>query len=243
MKPLLQGLLNRSRGVLTNESSAFNVQKELITSKEPVIFDIGAKVGWATKKYRNLFPMATIFSFEPFPSSYNELQQNTANDSQTTTYQLAISDRAGVTTLNTNAAPGTSSLLSTDDRAASYWGEGLLETKNTIDVNTTTIDDFCRNESIPRIDILKIDIQGAEYMALNGAREMLTNQWISIAYFEVIMAPTYEGQRKFHEYLTLMESFGYDFLDLYNPVRKNMQLIQADVIFVNKSIKNLIHEK
>jgi hypothetical protein len=57
------------------------------------------------------------------------------------------------------------------------------------------------------------------------------------------MCPTYEKQHKLHEYLSLLASFGYDFLDFYNPVRNHNQLIQADIMFVSSSFRRKLDER
>ncbi len=128
----------------------------------------------------------------------------------------------------------------TDERGASFWGEGLLDTKSQIEVNTTAIDAFCTESGISHIDILKMDVQGAEYSVLEGARDLLANQGISLIYMELMLCPTYQGQRKFHEYLSFLDSFGYDLLDLVNQSRRHNQLIVADAVFLSSSFKEQI---
>lgn len=216
---------------------AFTVQRELIHGVEPVIFDIGAHVGYVTKKYRDLFPLASIYSFEPFPDSFEQLRRNTTDDSRTSVYDFAVSDKRDVVILHANEYPVTNSLLPTDDRGSFYWGEGRLETRARVKVNSTTIDAFCAEHAISRIDILKLDIQGAEFVALNGAKEMLSSKQVSLIYSEVIMAPTYEHQHKLHEYLGLLDSFGYELFDFYSPVRRGMQLIQTNILLVGGDIR------
>ena len=107
----------------------------------------------------------------------------------------------------------------------------MLDTTSQIEVRTTTIDTFCTETRISNIDILKMDVQGAEFSVLEGAHDMLASQKISLIYTELIMCPTYKGQHSLHEYLSFLASFGYDFLDFFNPVRNHNQLIQADVLF------------
>jgi Methyltransferase FkbM domain len=69
-----------------------------------------------------------------------------------------------------------------------------------------SINSFCSEENISQIDILKVDVQGAEFDVLNGAKEMMSSGSISIIYCELIIPPIYENQRKLSEYFTLLES-------------------------------------
>jgi hypothetical protein len=50
-------------------------------------------------------------------------------------------------------------------------------------------------------------------------------------HFEVLTTPTYAGQHKLHEYLRLFDLYGYSLLDIYNPVRRANQMLQADLLF------------
>ncbi len=215
--------------------SAFAVQSELVKVKEPVIFDIGAHSGRVTETYRKLFPLASIHCFEPFPRSFQALAKSVQRDPRTSCHRVAVSEKKGRAILNANLSPGTNSLLSTDERAAFFWGEGLFETTSQIEVETTTVDLFCLEAGISHVDILKMDVQGAEFSILEGARNMLAHQEISLIYAELILGPTYRGQYKLHEYLSFLDSAGYDLLDFFDPVRSHRQLMKVDAVFLSSA--------
>jgi len=202
-----------------------------------VIFDVGAHVGRLTRIYRQLFPLAFIYSFEPFPQSFQVLRNSAKADPRIFCQEIALSDQTGTARFSVNTNSQTNSLLTTDPRGASFWGTGLLDTTTRIEVPTTTLDLFCREAQIPHIDILKMDVQGAEFSVLTGAANTLADQRISLIYTELITCPTYDGQHKLHEYLVLLDSLGYEFLDFFNPLRRNSQLIQADLVFLSASFK------
>ncbi len=140
--------------------------------------------------------------------------------------------------MKVNRFEQTNSLLPSDQRASRYWGANLLDTDAEIEVATQTVDNFCRLCAIDHIDILKLDVQGAEYAVLSGALDMLTRQSIDVVYMEMITAPTYVGQRKLHEYLAFFDSHDYELFDFYNPVRKDGLLIQTDNIMVSRRFLN-----
>jgi len=52
------------------------------------------------------------------------------------------------------------------------------------EVPTITVDDYCQEHRIDRIDLLKIDVEGAEYQVLCGARRMLAERRIACCLFE-----------------------------------------------------------
>jgi len=222
----------RKKSERRQHSPGFSIQKELSTTQSPVIFDVGANVGDISILYRNLFPEAKIYSFEPSPDSFSVLKEKVSEDNEIYVFPYAIAEDSGKSILHQNSQPSTNSLLPTHSDGVSYWGDGLLETQNTVEVSTVSIDDFCKENSIDHIDILKLDIQGFEYPALLGARNMLQGKKISLIYSEIIVVPTYEKQHKFHEYLSFFDSYDYNFYNLYNPKQQGGQLNQADFLFI-----------
>ena len=237
IKWIIQNVFNSFGYEIRRKNDAFAIQKELIRRGEPVIFDVGAHIGSVTEKYRKLFPLASIYCFEPFPKSFEQLKSNIADDPRTIAYRIAMSDTKGKAILNVNTSTMTNSLLHTDIRGEFYWGEALLNTIDEEEIDTISIDCFSEENKINFIDILKLDVQGYEFAILNGAKKMLFSQSVSLIYTEIIMAPTYQGQYKLHEYLSLLDSFGYELLDLYNPVRRRKQLIQTDILFLSTKFK------
>lgn len=187
-----------------------------------------------------MFPEARIHSFEPFPESYGKLQSEIEGKANIFAHNIAISDKDGKALFNSNAQSTANSLLSSDEKGSEYWGNDVLDTKSQIEVETTSLDSFCTNNNIDSIDILKIDTQGAEYQVFQGAKDMLTRNAIGLIYTEIIICPTYKGQHALYEYLSLLASFGYELLDIYNQVRQHNQLIQVDVIFLPDAVKQAL---
>jgi FkbM family methyltransferase len=220
-----------------NSLSPLGIQRQLIRRESPMIFDIGANIGTVTQQYRSLFPAAIIHSFEPYIASYLSLEHRCSQDSNIFPHQIAICENTNKHTLYSNRSAPTNSLLPKDSRSDALWGRGLLDTNSLVEVESTTIDCFCAENHIRTIDILKMDIQGAELRALHGAEEALSRQAISLIYLEIIIGETYIGQPKLLEYIQQLDSHGYELFDLYNLERRGMRLIQTDAIFVNKDLK------
>jgi len=210
--------------------------RELVSADAPVIFDVGANIGATARRYRALYPRAQIHCFEPYPPSFARLSAALAGDGLVSLHPTALSSAPGRAVLNVNRNAETNSLLPSDRRAAQYWGEGLLETESEVEVPLQTLDGFCAERSIARVDVLKIDVQGAEYSVLEGADALLTAARIGVIYMEAIIAPTYVGQRRLVDYLALTSAKGYELFDLYNPTRRNGRLIQSDIIFVSAEV-------
>jgi FkbM family methyltransferase len=214
----------------------FFVTQKLVTAPAPVIFDVGAHEGETAARYRALFPGATIHSFEPFPESFRKLAQTYEGDARVVPHPAAVADSTGTAKLKVNRASVTNSLLPSDGRGDNYWGSGLLDTEGEVTVDTIALDDFCKEQRLEHVDVLKIDVQGAEYAVLAGARGLLERQAVDLVYMEIILAPSYVGQRKYHYYLTALDELGYQLFDLFNLGRHDGRLIQTDAIFVTPAL-------
>jgi FkbM family methyltransferase len=210
----------------------FLVTQALIRKPAPLIFDIGAHVGETAARYRTLFPDARIHCFEPHPQSFATLVATYRGDDHVVPHAAAVSDSTGTAKLHANRDSVTNSLLASDSRADNYWVAGVFDTGEEIAVQTIALDDFCQEQRIAHIDVLKVDVQGAEYAVLAGARDLLARRAIDVIYLELIMAPSYVGQRKYHHYLASLDELGYELFDLFNFGRRDGRLIQSDGIFV-----------
>jgi len=221
---------------------AFLEQKELVNNLgAPVIFDVGACIGEVVSKYRKLFPRASIYPFEPFPDSFRIIQEKFKDCDLVKPRQIAFSERAGRASFFVNPDKSCNSLFSPESNKTKYvFGiEGAI---TTIDVNLMTIDQFCKNESIPEINILKLDVEGAELMVLRGAIEMLSRHLIGIIYTEIMFVPHYKGGALFHDLCEFLADFGYTLFNFYEiKSAANGQLRWGNAIFVSPNIrKNVI---
>jgi len=233
VRRVVRKLLARTRWGRDRKSrDPFFVTQKLVRAQAPVIFDVGAHVGETAARYRALFPGALIHSFEPFPESYESLRSAFRSDPRVIPHNVAVAEETGTGKLHVNRASVTNSLLESDRRGDDYWGKNLLDTDGELAIKTLSLDEFCRAEGIEHVDVLKIDVQGAEYAVLAGARKLLERHAVDVIYLEMIMAPSYVGQRKYHYYLTRLDELGYELFDLFNLGRRDGRLIQSDGIFV-----------
>jgi len=215
-------------------SDAFLEQRRLLQGNEgPVIFDAGAHRGESVVQYKTLFPGATVFCFEPFPQSYAALQRATASLASVHPFNVALSDRVGEAEFNSNTYTATNSLLTTASEAEAAWPGGSVDTQDRIRVVTTTLDEFCREHSIAEIDLLKLDVQGAEPLVLKGGEGLLRHGKVRMIYTEILTLPTYNGQAELDEFLRMMRDYGYEVFNFFNlSTTTSGQLRQLDAIFV-----------
>lgn len=231
-------LVYGSRANYSNMSKApeavglYEAAAKLVQTASPLIFDVGAYIGNETKKYLNLFPEAAIHAFEPFKASYAELIRNTEQFTGVTAVNSAVSDMTGTAVLNVGEFTPTNSLLKGDERSGKFWGEGVVSLLSEQKVKTCTIDDYCAQHGIDKINLLKLDVQGMELPALKGAEGMLSRGKIDLIITEAIFAPTYVGQTAFDKLYEFITGQGYYCYNLFNLKSAGGRLTQADIIFV-----------
>ncbi|MGC4021814.1 MAG: FkbM family methyltransferase [Cyclobacteriaceae bacterium] len=210
----------------------FQIQKDLIGKKEPIIFDVGANRGDVTKKYIQHFPQGTYYCFEPFPATFEILKGQFDSQANVHCLNVAVSDKIEKKQFFVNKNVDTNSLLK--PQKAGMPSDAKVKNEYSIDVNTTTIDSFCEEQKIDYIDILKMDIQGGELGALKGAIKMLSRKRISCIYSEVYFVEQYENHPLFHDISKYLFETGYALQDIYFPIYANGNLVWADAIFLLK---------
>lgn len=213
-------------------TDAFGEQKRLLKNCDvKVIFDVGAAYGLTSEHYHQLFPDATIYSFEPFPKSFKILEDFSKNKPYIIPLNYAICDKIGDANFNITQLDDASSLLSPNQTESSFDRHHVL--KNTITVKTTTIEEICKIYNITEINILKLDTQGAEVIALKGAKALLENKNISLIYSECQFIHLYKDAAQFFEINNLLDSFDYKLFNIYNLIHNEKgQLSWGDSIFI-----------
>lgn len=204
---------------------------------KPVIFDVGAHVGSVTDIYLRMFPESTIYCFEPIPESAEGLRKKYAQDSRVRVFELALGNRRQTHSFHIGGRAGEMSSLSPRPRNGRRYYRHLL--KEVIQVKVETVNEFCQEHKIPRVDLIKLDIHGGEYDALRGACDLLSAGTLALIYAEVFFVPLYEGTKIFSfiaEYL--YNTFGYEFFDIYNILRTKVsrRATIADVLFVSPQV-------
>jgi FkbM family methyltransferase len=126
--------------------------------------DVGANVGLYTALAIKA-GAARVLSLEPLPENFALLRSTAAANSPLQPVlleQVAAGRESGELTLFTN--PDNKG----DNR---LYADPLLKGKLTVQVET--LDSLCKKHNIPHIDFLKIDVQGAEMLVLEGAKTIL----------------------------------------------------------------------
>ena len=217
-----------------NFKDPFHDQKKLLSNTNNItIFDVGSHFGDTVKKYRFTFPKSKIFAFEPTPKSYKKLIKKFKNDDNVIVSSSGLSNKKSMTTLYLSDSENLNSFKKPNQRA---WG---FDKKETILVQTDTLDNICAINNINNIDILKIDVQGNELEVLHGGCSLLSDYKIGLIFVEWQVVPLYQKHYRHFEISQFLNKYGYDLFNIYNiNEARSGQLRWGDSIFINQKIKN-----
>lgn len=218
----------------SNSKNPFEVQREYFKQKSinvQTIFDLGANTGITIKKYLNYFPNAKIHAFEPTIEIEDELKNNFSNNKNIILNFKAVSDKNASVIFYKNKINDTNSIFPSVKIGAS--SDNACINEYSYHVETITLDEYCLNNNINEIDILKMDIQGAELLALKGAEKLLKNKKIKLIFTELYFKEQYKNQALFHDIYSFLITFGYKLQDFYNPYFVDNLIAWCDVIFTH----------
>ncbi len=225
------------------EEITFSKQKDIMQQlgiQAPVIFDVGANIGQSILKYRTLFPDAGICSFEPNLEVIRELQLNADQASGVEIFKIAFSDSDGESEFYRTAVPEASSLLKPEQFLMDLSKENKYDFDKVV-VPTMTLDTFVEEHQVSTIDLLKIDVQGAELKVLEGSSVSLKSGLIKCIYIEVNLASTYVGQMSLNQLMKLMAACNFQLWDILPFVYTRVgRAWTANAIFVqNDMVKKI----
>ncbi len=203
------------------------------------ILDIGSWHLGQSLEFAQIFPKAQIHAFEPVPDSYQLCLQRKAaqdqyNQSRIHIHNIALGKQTGTTsfyavdpTLSSVPNVGASSMFKfMDGLNGTPFGQNLVQQE--IEVNADTLDNWSKNNNIAQIDIVWMDVQGAELLVLQGADNILHNTRIIMT--EVGLKPYYEGhtlKADIDEYL-----FARGFRELQESFELNGFDYEANTIYI-----------
>jgi len=143
-----------------------NVISKFIPKRGDVVFDVGANIGkYALHCGRLVGKNGKVYAFEPSDRPFELLSKSIKEnnlDGVVFPINNAVSSNNGKSKLYySNEEPITSLIYKLSN--------------NFVTIDTITLDSFVHDHIIPRVDWIKIDVEGAEYDVLLGASQILKN--------------------------------------------------------------------
>jgi FkbM family methyltransferase len=219
MQKFIYEIANR---ILMNE-----VERDLlkfIKKKKRVFFDVGCYSGNFTSnliRFNNKNTTSKYYLFDPNPKSKEYCRQILKN-TNTNFFQLALdnSNKKKKFVINRYFEASGSSLNSAHKKDKLYnltrkvffkcfQPFNKIKDYEEIEVQTQTLDNFCRIKKIKRIDLLKLDTEGTEDKILLGAKKLLSRKKIDLIYTEVSgFKKTFN--KKFNKIVRLLSQYNFE---------------------------------
>jgi FkbM family methyltransferase len=189
---------NRNHDIHSN--GELKVLEKLLKFNLSVIFDGGANIGTYSLMINRLSPNSRVFSFEPVKSTFEKLKKNVAIHKNIFPFEKGLYKHDCTKEIN---------IFSSDTHSSIYDIKGLSYQSNEHQtIELVSGDAFMKEHEIEEIDFLKIDVEGAEFDAILGFNESITNGRIKAIQFEYgyINISTKKLLVDYHDYF---ESKGY----------------------------------
>lgn len=153
------------------EYGEFSTMKFLVKNlrDNDIFYDLGTNYGFYTLLAQELIETGEIHSFEPIPEVFSLLQKNAKPDIHKNTFlnNVAVSDKNGeIEFLNSFRLKysALSSIISSSEEK---------KRKYIIKVPTISLDEYIKRFRRKPPAIIKVDVEGAEYLVFKGASELL----------------------------------------------------------------------
>ena len=161
-------------------SSEVAVAANMVKSPNPVLLDVGANLGsWSTQMLK-LFPgFSKLILLEPQPHCLEHLAKLHLPNSSICA--CAVSDQEGEMKFFTAERKQGWEAASLFERRETYFSE---VGQTAMVVRVRKLDDIIADEGLASIDFMKIDVEGADFLALKGAEANLKNHNIKAMSFE-----------------------------------------------------------
>ena len=164
------------------------------------VLDIGAQSG-AFCLMANLYKKTKWIAYEPDLDNYNCLLENLEINEVTNvkTENIAVGNRTGKIILN----------VCTNHKGLNTIGENLIrfgkDNTEEREVNITTLDEYVKDD---KVDLIKIDTEGAEYDIIIGAKKVI-QKWKPMIFMEYCDENLRQFGRTIEDLNRLIEEIGY----------------------------------
>ena len=146
--------------------------------EDSYVIDVGANIGFLSMQFASRCSKGKVFSFEPDAQNFENLKRNIElnNFDNVSIYKNALGATAETVTLYKifENNPGANRILFTKP--------DVPHQQERIDV--LVLDKIAGDFNIPRVDVMKIDVEGFEIFVLQGATQMIS-KWRPVLFVEL----------------------------------------------------------
>lgn len=201
------------------------------------IIDIGSNEGQFIREIETILPGRTIYAFEPIPSCFKKLVDNT-KFSNVTAFNIGLSDQDGSTEMNISNNLVSSSILNMEELHQTAYPESKYIKKERIELKR--LDSVFQNIVLAEKILIKVDVQGYEEKVIKGGEKTFSKAAAVI--IESAFEPFYNGQWVFDDLYAHLSGSGFRLMGFADQVtsKKTGIPIYADAIFIKKELINQV---
>ncbi len=219
-----------------------------------VVIDGGFFRGSFSEAITAALPSVKCIGFEPNHALWQMWKaRDSKGNGNITLENLALGrEHAFAPFYTSNSFPATNSLLTrpleSGFQSPYYPKEAHLSRGQ--DVKVVALDEYCREVSVKKIFLLKLDLQGGELDALKGAKDLICGGLIDIVYTEAVFIQKYDQQPLLHDLWNFLSSHGYRLhslhdvkvgsYDLDESIFRATQYNQCDALFISSNLAELL---
>jgi FkbM family methyltransferase len=193
------------------------------------VIDGGANRGAFTDAFLQLHRPERLVLVEAIPELAEKLRARYAGNPAISVIAAALSDKNGEARFEINRSEASSSLLPIDPRNTAWFNRDLAVAR-TVQVPTLTLPALMEDQRLHTIDLLKLDLQGAERFVLTGGATVLDR--VRVIYTEIFFEQLYAGAWLFSEMNEFLAGHGFKLCGLSNIVHaSDGDLVQANATF------------
>jgi len=222
-------ILSNDEGI-SSELLIYGIHEPLTThlifdevKSDMTVLDIGSNIGYyAVLESKLIGESGKIISIEPSPLNFKILEKNLKLQKieNFQTYNIAIGDKNEVIEFLVSKKSNWSKIKELNENPG--------ENDEVIKVPLKTLDSFCKENNIMKIDLIRMDVEGYETNIISGAEETL-KKFKPMLMIEV--HKMYLGQKRTKEFLEKLNKFGYE-IKYYYP-----RIFDTPIIADKKDIK------
>jgi FkbM family methyltransferase len=207
---------------------------ELITSPEPILFDVGGFCGEYSKAFLGRHPSGKVYLFEPSPDHFSIASKTLADSARATCLPLALAGEPGVRTLYADRK--VSGLASLTRRKLDHMDVDM--TGVTRQVECQRLDDVVQSLGVTHIDLLKLDVEGHEFEVLGGGERTLASRMVGCIQFEFGGA-NLDTRTLVKDFWMLLTPLGYRFR-IVKPNGKLAPLVKYSELYEQAATTNFV---
>lgn len=195
-----------------------NLCRHLIRDRRFLIFDIGANDGWFLDRLFLEPRDIHVIAFEPLVELQPQLQDRAMQYGHIEIEAKAVGDRASKAQLKMCAeVTGLSSLMDYEPGYRYFRADFPQEPTRTYEVEVVALDDYVQSKpALSSFDniVLKIDTQGYEWQALQGAQQLLASGRVKAILIELVTRSKYQNSATYKPVLDHLTDLGFEIFDL-----------------------------